>query len=127
MESGHTSVWSDIEETVQDHIVPRKSLTKKQYLGLFPADVELEPIKGRQLDPATGNMIDMPRNRVTWRQDKTLLNQAKPFDAPLDRLYLHGSVSVGANNRKTIRRDHTNIPMTETVLGPAIDVTFDPD
>lgn len=120
------SDWSEYEETVEDHVIPRTSLTCKQYLGIFPPEIEVEVMRGSQLNKSTGEMVETTDNRLTWKQDKTLLNRAKPFDAPLDRLYREGSVSVGLNKRKTVIRDRENVPMTDTVIGPHIDIRLVP-
>lgn len=118
--------WSEYEETVEDHIVPRISLTRKQYLGIFPPEIEVEVMRGKQRNKSTGQMVETTDNRLIWKQDKTLLNRAKPFDAPLDRLKREGSVSVGLNKRKMIITDKTNVPMTDTVIGPHVNIRLVP-
>lgn len=75
--------WAAIEETVEDHVVPRKSLTEKLLLGVFPQKTEVEPVPFKQLDKehykrtSEQRMISGTDNRTVWRSDRTLLERAK--------------------------------------------------
>jgi hypothetical protein len=108
---------SFIGETVEDHVIPRQSLTRKQLLGVFPAKIETEPVKSRQLDKVSGKLVETTDNRAVWRSDSTLLKRGNPFAAPKS-FKREGSVSVGLNTRKYTE----TIPEpdnTEKILGPA--------
>lgn len=75
----------DGEETAEDFIIPRRSLTRKQYLPNFPQTVEVEvmsPIKRWQLatkGPNKGKLVytEEENIRVTFKSSKNLLNQSK--------------------------------------------------
>jgi len=73
--------WApNIEETIEDHIIPRHSLTTEQHLRLFPAiPTKTIRLKTRQLDKVSGKMIETSDIRVLKMSDKTLLNQSKPW------------------------------------------------
>ena len=75
----------DGEETPEDHIIPRRSTTRQQYLGIVPQTLEFEELKpvwrlqrimkGKD----KGKLVETtePNIRVTWKSDKTLLNRSK--------------------------------------------------
>jgi len=110
-----------IGETVADHVVPRKSITDSQYLRLFPQTVEVEPIKTRQLDKATGKMVETTDNRVVWRSDRTLLDTTRPDSKLAGKFKREGEIRQGANVRKYRATVPNEEPMVEIVLGPALD------
>lgn len=73
---------SEVIEDREGYLIPRKSLTHKYSLGNFPQDIEVEVMKGRQLDhcktsPTFGQMVDFTYNRLVWKSDKTLLDPTK--------------------------------------------------
>lgn len=112
-----------IDENREDHIVPRQSITRKQFLGIVPPAMEMEPMQAKQLDKQSGKLIATTDDRLAWKQDETLLRRGDPFKAP--RVFKReGSVSVGLNKRKTI----TSVPEPPaaegTVLGPEVDIYF---
>ena len=107
-----------LNETVETHVVPRRSLTRKQLLGIFPQRVETAPIPTRQLDKQTGKMVATTENRVTWKSDRSLLNRTPSNE--IGTFKREGSVSVGLNTRRTITTIKEE-SLTETVLGPAIE------
>jgi hypothetical protein len=41
---------AEVEETVETHVIPRKSITESQLLGVFPQQIETAPIPTKQLD-----------------------------------------------------------------------------
>ncbi len=120
-EAGIYSQYSDIAETATDHVVPRQSLTRQQLLEFFPQRVETEDVRSRQLDHATGKMVEVTDKRVVWRSDRTLLNRTKPFEQ-IGTFKREGSVSVGLNTRK-FRVTEPEVPtaLDETVIGIAAD------
>jgi hypothetical protein len=65
-------------ETVEEHIVPRRSRTEQLHLGINRPAMEVEPLRGRQLDKTTGKMVETTDNRLVWKGDRTLLNTSKP-------------------------------------------------
>lgn len=71
--------WDEFaQETIRDHVVPRKSLTQKQHLKMFPATSETEPRKTRQWDHKLGRFDTTTDERTTWRSDTNLLRTGKP-------------------------------------------------
>lgn len=112
---------SECEETVETHIVPRRSITRKQYLGVFPARVETEAIKTHQRDKRTGELIETTDNRIVWKSDRTLLRRGNPFSAPYD-IKRKGQVAEGLNTRNQFVPDRDvdrEFNPDGTVLGPA--------
>lgn len=78
-----------IQETVEDHIIPRSSITIKQHLMIFPPTVqESIELNGKQMEivngKATGKLIKVTDRKVLRMSDKTLLNQSDPFAMPKD-------------------------------------------
>lgn len=105
---------SVVEETTETHIVPRRSITRKQMLDVFPAKIETEPIRGKQYDHRLGVLVEVNDNRVVSRSDRTLLQRGKPVqDFPT--LQREGSVSMGLNKRKTIKTEK-EVPASELEL-----------
>lgn len=85
-ESGKYFECAEVEETPEDHIIPRRSLTQKQYLRIFPQRLETEPLKRTkrlQMDKS-GKLVETTdtKARVIWKSDKTLLRQGKPDQMP---------------------------------------------
>lgn len=118
-----------IEETKQDHIIPRQSLTAKHFLALFPQSVEVEPVVSRQLDKLSGKMIETTDNRLVWKSDKTLLNRNKP-GVEIGTFKREGSITQGQNTRKTLITENCNTggnaaPLVDTVLGSFVDVDME--
>jgi hypothetical protein len=85
----------ECQETAEDYIIPRKSLTVKQHLALFPQEVEYESrtIRRWQLDkrslplPGTIGPVRMiettdESRRIAWKSDRSLLNHNNPFLPP---------------------------------------------
>lgn len=73
------------DETKEDHIIPRRSLTAKLHLRAFPQEIERERLKDTvRYQPnkrsKTGKLMQTtdPRYRTTWKSDRSLLNQRKP-------------------------------------------------
>jgi hypothetical protein len=73
-------------ETYKDYIVPRRSITETQQLGIAFPKIETVAMKSRQLDKGkiifpgedpSSYMIETTDQRVVWRSDKTLLNRSK--------------------------------------------------
>lgn len=66
-------------ETVETHIIPRKSLTQTQHLNIGPREAEFVPMDCIRRDPLTGVIIEViQRNRRVWQADRTLLIQGQP-------------------------------------------------
>ena len=78
---------SDIAETVEAHLLPRKSLSAKLHLRILPQDLEVEArtIKRTQTTKQ-GDLVETsdPSYRVTWKSDKTLLSTQKVEQMPKD-------------------------------------------
>lgn len=122
---------SDLQETVKDHLIPRKSLTEKQLLMVFPRQVETEAIHGRQLDQLgnTGKfttvdealskcrMIETTDQRQTWRSDKSLLLPGKPGQR-IGTFKRDGFVKLGLDRRNTRRSENED---DTTVIDQVID------
>lgn len=108
----HTAIY----ETIEDHIVPRNSVTVKQLLRVKPPVLETETVHCRQLDHSTGKMVETTDQRLVYRSDRTLLN-GKAFQGARG-YYRQGSVSVGLNGRKTVIFE-PEISPESVVLGPA--------
>ena len=111
--------YTDIRETEETHVIPRKSLTEKQHLRLFPQQVELERIilKRRQLATIDGKQVMVKTTdtvyRTVWKSDKTLLRQNRPEQ--LDRI-------------KFKRQNHYDKRTETQVERPAIvEIQVDPD
>lgn len=68
---------SDVHETVEDHIVPRVSLTQSQHLAIFPT-VERKIVNERQRDTMSGELTTVGNPAIVWRSDRTLLRRGKP-------------------------------------------------
>jgi hypothetical protein len=100
---------ANVEETVETHVVPRKSLTVKQLLGVLPQDIEVETreLRRTQLDKRTGRMVETTDqvSNVVWRSDKTLLRKGNPF-ADNKPLFRQGAVREGQNTRKFVVTEH---------------------
>lgn len=71
---------SDVQETVETHLIPRKSLTEQLHLALFPRTIETEQTTTRQRDKLTGDLVTVTNNRQIWKSDRSLLIQGKPVD-----------------------------------------------
>jgi hypothetical protein len=114
---------SFIEETVEDHIVPRHSLTRQQLLEFRPQELEFEAIKTKQRDK-DGRIVETTENRLAWRSDRTLLRRGNPFaDAESGNragYRREGSVHVGANKRP-YRESIPNARTDEKILGVEIE------
>lgn len=104
-------------ETVEEHIVPRKSLTRKLLLRVFPPQVEVEQVKGRQLDKKSGRMVETTDNRVVWKSDRSLLRNNKPENLENIRFKRQTSRS---------RRIKTEIELP-AVVEVSQDTALDPD
>ena len=95
-------------ETVETHLIPRRSLTHTQALEVRRIEMETEPMHGLQLIwyqiglergrqwkkiangrltkvvqgrvyVTDGELIAVTNNRLVWKSDKTLLNRSNPF------------------------------------------------
>lgn len=123
-----------IEETEETHCIPRKSLTERQLLGVFPQELETVAIPSRQItfqrDRRTGATVEVSDplvdHRLTWKSDKSLLRKGNPFaDAESGRgkgYKRDGSVSVGLNTRKYRENVKNADPVMEIEIGPALDI-----
>lgn len=110
-----------VEETREDHIVPRQSITRQQYLGAFPVRVETETIPTRQLDKQSGELVETTDERITWRSDRSLLRRNKPFK-DIGIFKREGMVAEGLNTRKYRAIEHeTPTSEDEIDLGPEIE------
>lgn len=69
---------SDVEETAETHIIPRKSLTQKLHLKSFPQSIETEQVVIRQRDKISGKIVVTTNNRQVWKSDRSLLIQGTP-------------------------------------------------
>lgn len=123
---------STVDETREDHIVPRQSITRKQFLPFFPQRLETAAVPSKQLDKAgfdgkkytdsntavaDNRMIAVTDNRVTWKSDRTLLNRSKPVTDIADLSFKRdGSVSVGLNTRKFTRSDNERETLPGVIL-----------
>lgn len=73
-----------VEETVETHLIPRKSVSKSQHLALFDRvvtdSIELKGKIAEKVDgKLTGRMIEFTEVKTIKLSDKTLLNQTKQF------------------------------------------------
>jgi hypothetical protein len=126
---------SEMEEKPEDYVIPRQSLTRQKLLGLFPQQIEVEPIKGRQLDhskiktpiltvaDAERHMVSVEDNRLVWASDKTLLYRDKPTDN-IGTFKREGYIADGLNKR-TERRIEPE-PKAIPTVAPADDQNPDP-
>lgn len=99
-------------ETVETHVVPRQSLSRKQLLRVFPQQVEFEEIPTKQLvldGKAVPNPLPFNKHRVVWKSDKSLLNRI-PTDK-IGTFKREGSVSVGLSKRRLIRTENEDLPL----------------
>lgn len=76
--AGIYSECCEVQETKEDHIVPRDSYTRRHHLRLFPQSIELGDVKRVQIDKITGLPTITTDQVIVWRSDKTLLRQGKP-------------------------------------------------
>jgi hypothetical protein len=120
---------AEIDETVQDHIVPRKSLTIKQLLSLKPLERERITLKSRQWDHKLQRMIETTDDYfITPRGTQSLLIHAKTGQQ-IGTYKRDGYVRNGLHTQR-YRRTEKEIPASDmdTVLGPAGDrAPFDAD
>lgn len=67
----------EVIETVADYVVPRRSLTTKLGLRIFPRTTEVEQItsKVRMMD---GSTVTVTNPKTVWKSDRTLLRQNRP-------------------------------------------------
>lgn len=82
-----TALWDDAgnlrecseanTETVDTHLIPRRSLTSRLHLRLFPVQTETTDQKAR-VRATDGSMVEVTNPIVTWRSDRTLLLKGKP-------------------------------------------------
>jgi hypothetical protein len=71
--------YDPISDSVIETLIEDKSLTAKQFLRLGrQVPTRGITIKGRQLDRATGQMIETTDIKILKMSDKTLLSRAKP-------------------------------------------------
>lgn len=115
-----------VGESAEAHIVPRKSITERQYLGLLPQTAEYERLRGEQKDLLTGEVRDISRNRRTWRSDVTLLRRGNPFRGE-ERYKREGAIREGANTRNYVEVI-PELPIEDATQLPKVvadDVTFD--
>lgn len=100
------TAYGPVVETVETHVVPRMSQTRKQLLNVFPPSVEFERIPTYrvtyQKDKKSGRIVEVKDPidcfRVVSKGDTTLLNR-KPSDE-IGTFKREGSVSQGAITRK---------------------------
>lgn len=81
--SGYTPAMNpywDGEETVDDYLKPRRSLTIKQGLEYKPLKMEFEDRSGRQLDKVSKRLVAVTDRRLVWKSDRTLLVGGKVDD-----------------------------------------------
>lgn len=78
------NAYSEVQETAEDHIVPRQSITDRQLLGLIPmveTETRIADVAHYQRDTVSGEMIrttdPVKVREVTWRRDATLLKRAR--------------------------------------------------
>lgn len=73
---------AEIDEEIETHIVPRRSLTTKQNLRIFPPQIETETEVSTQLFKelplSPGRLTKVTNQRVTWKSDTTLLRRGIP-------------------------------------------------
>lgn len=108
LESAPASIYFEDVETVETHLIPRRSLTHQQGLESKPVELETAPMPGLQLIwyqiglergrrwkkiangrltkvvqgrvyVTDGELIAVTNNRLVWKSDKTLLNRSNPF------------------------------------------------
>ena len=116
---------TDTAETVDDPHIPvetmqklvRRSLTDKLHLKHFPAPVEVEPVKGKQLDKRSGQLVSVTNNRVVWRGDRNLLRRNIP-----DKLEDIRFTRLNSAGRRDLRNNEKELP---AVVETPIPVTID--
>ena len=108
LESAPMSAYFENVETVENHLIPRRSLTHQQGLESKRVEIETEPRRGYQLIwhqiglergrrwkkiaggrltkivqgrvyVTDGELVEVTDNRLVWKSDKTLLNRSNPF------------------------------------------------
>jgi hypothetical protein len=106
-----------VGESVEGHLIPRKSLTESQYLGILERSGEYEKMAGTHTDAITGEVKDISRSRRTWQPDQTLLKRGNPFKGE-ESYKREGAIREGANTRKYVEtipelpiEDPTRLPM----------------
>jgi hypothetical protein len=127
-----------VEETAEDYLVPRQSITRKQLLSILPRESEFERIPTRRItlqrDKQTGAVIEVAdelpdRYRVSHKADRTLLRRDNPFkDAESERgkgYKREGTVSVGLDKRTYREAIPSANPVMEREIGPELE-GFDP-
>lgn len=142
----HASIFfecHECEETSDDHIVPRQSLTVQQHLKVFPQQIETEIRKARQLDHsvpckvdlniatvcqlgsvsciAQHRMIPTSDQRRVWQSDRTLLRIGKP-ETWEERKNAPRFTRI--TSRSKIRKTEIEEPAAVTV--PVIDDPYNP-
>ena len=114
---GNHKEYSEIEESVAVHVVPRKSLTTKQGLRHFPIQMETEPMKGSHpiMDGKPNPNSSVTNERLVWKSDTTLLSRARP-ERPI-----HESRIVRQTSRtgRITTPDRSNFPLDD---GISVDV-----
>lgn len=132
-----------IDETEDTHVIPRKSVTVKQFLAVKAPDIETEPMRARQLDQhgfdpsaytsvdevmAKHRMIETTDQRMTWRADRSLLVTGAPGSA-LPTVKRDGFIKRGLDRQKTritISEERDNANKIDEILEDAIEVS-DPE
>ena len=70
---------AEVKETVETHLIPRRSITAAQGLSMFDPKREYEPVTTRELNHKTGELETVYGDRrVVWTGDRNLLRRGTP-------------------------------------------------
>lgn len=93
-----------VSETVETHIIPRQSITKKQALAIFPIAGEVVELRGRQLLKVDG----IPQFDVNGNPIMVEVTERKQISRPVDSLLRKGNpFNTGANIGRRSHYDKT--------------------
>jgi hypothetical protein len=93
---------SEIQESAEDYLIPRQSLTNKLHLRLFPNYITETEVSW-QTDKLTGQRVRVT-NPIRVKTDSTLLQRGMPFQMPKDikRITAHTKRMKGDNEKAPI-------------------------
>jgi hypothetical protein len=113
--------YAEIDESVETHLVPRKSLERQQMLRIKPQTFEYGDklaVTTYQTDKVTGQVVKVTDYvpRVTWKSDRSLLRRDKVQQQIGERL---GKDITGfkrqTSSSKRIVREQENIDPVDVV------------
>lgn len=123
---------ADTNESIETHLIPRKSLTNRLHLKIFAPERDTETMQGKQLAIVLNDkgkkvrrLVEVTYQRQTWRQDRTLLRTNKP-----DAFGEGGRGSTFArvtshSKRREYITEHKDAPQGTVTLGPYVPPSAD--